>query len=678
MEPKSSSESRTPRTGRTALRLLRCLASQPHVFLACLMATGVYAGMMTLRVAMLYPVLRVIQTHTPAEEKGAPGTGSPIEVAPAPGAARAPSGETGGRSRPGWGVTKLLTDKDSKFSPFLARVNGLLDGIDGVIGDTLAPILPRKVRNDPKTLSQVASLSTAILGFLFMAIVAAAAHYAEHIAKAVLVLRVLISLRIRLLKNLLFQPLAFYNDRQRGELISRMGADVHCATAALQLMSGDLLQHPIAIVMAIAGIAFIQPWLLLIVCIFMPVFMMSLRRQSRKVHRRAKVRQQTTAKVTEAMVQMFSGIRVVKAFGLERQKVAEYTARNQDFARDSMATEVAKGWTRTKMEFMTHMAMVLAVAAAMIVLGTGGNLPGGAMLLFVGFLVQMFRPMKSLVTAYTDLQDNLSGAERMFEYIDVKPGLQDKPGAIPLTDVVGGVRFEDVCFSYGGNGRVLDHVNLEIPAGQVVALVGPSGAGKSTLANLVPRFYDPESGRITIDGTDIREFTRESLLRNIAIVTQEPFLFNTTIRENIGHGKPGATEEEIVAAAKAANIHDFILSLPEGYDTVVGERGSKLSGGQCQRLTIARAILKNARILILDEATSSLDTESERAVQLALQNLMRGRTTLVIAHRLSTIQHADKICVLQDGRVVDVGTHDELMARDSLYRRLHEMQFATV
>ncbi|MGI0148273.1 MAG: ABC transporter ATP-binding protein, partial [Thermoplasmata archaeon] len=323
-------------------------------------------------------------------------------------------------------------------------------------------------------------------------------------------------------------------------------------------------------------------------------------------------------------------------------------------------------------------AMVVAVAAAMLILGAGGKLPAGAMFIFVGMMTQMFRPTKALTAAWTDLQDHLPGAERMFEFIDIEPAMTDRPGAIAMPEVVGGIRFEDVCFSYDANGRVLDHVNLEIPAGQVVALVGPSGAGKTTLANLVPRFYDPESGRITIDGTDIREFTRESLLQHIGIVTQEPFLFNTTIRENIAHGKPGATEDEIVGAAKAANIHEFILTLPAKYETVVGERGAKLSGGQCQRLTIARAILRNARMLILDEATSSLDTESERAVQLALQNLMTGRTTLVIAHRLSTIQHADKICVLQDGRVIDVGSHDELMARESLYRRLYEMQFESV
>jgi subfamily B ATP-binding cassette protein MsbA len=375
------------------------------------------------------------------------------------------------------------------------------------------------------------------------------------------------------------------------------------------------------------------------------------------------------------MVQMFSGIRIVKAFGLEAAKVEQYTKRTDEFARDAMATEVTKAWTRTKIEILTNIIMVFGMLVAAVVIGGGGNIPAAALIVFLAFMAQIYRPSKVLTRSYTDLMDNLAGASRVFEFIDLEPGMPDRPTAVPLNGIAGAVTFDKVAFSYNGNGKVLNDVDLEVPAGQVVALVGHSGAGKSTLVNLVPRFYDPDSGSVQIDGKDLRDITRESLLKNIAIVTQEPFLFNTSIRENIAYGKPGAKQEEIEAAARAAYIHDFIQDLSQGYDTVVGERGANLSGGQCQRITIARAILRDPKILILDEATSSLDTESEHAVQQALQNLMEGRTTLVIAHRLSTVQHADKICVMQDGRIAEMGTHDELLDQDSLYRRLYKLQF---
>jgi subfamily B ATP-binding cassette protein MsbA len=321
--------------------------------------------------------------------------------------------------------------------------------------------------------------------------------------------------------------------------------------------------------------------------------------------------------------------------------------------------------------------MVLGFAGASAVLGGGHKLSPGVLLAFLAFMTQIYRPSKVLTRAYTDLLDNLAGTKRVFEFTDLEPGMPDKPGAVALRDVVGTVRYEDVSFAYNGHGKVLDHVTLEVPAGQVVALVGPSGAGKSTLVNLVPRFYDPIGGRITIDGTDIREFTRDSLLANIAVVTQEPFLFNTSIRENIAYGRPGATMEEIVSAADAANINDFVLSLPRGYETVVGERGANISGGQCQRITIARALLRDPKILILDEATSNLDTESEQLIQAAMATLLAGRTTFVIAHRLSTIRQADIILLMEEGRIVERGTHEALMAARGAYHEMVVRQMAS-
>jgi len=649
MEKRNASAASVEKTNAHIVRrLLVTFLPQIFLFLAMFATTAVYAGAMTGRIAILYPILRVFVEDVTPEEKEQLGL---PEEAPA--------------------VSRMFTKRDHEVSATLGKVNEFLDRLDYRFADMWGI-----GEDEPKRRAQVGALTTVTVLFLAIALITALAHFAQHYLNALLIVRIIVSLRTRLLQNLLQQPLAFYNDQKRGELISRMSSDVTSATICLNTMTGPMLIEPLKIIGPLLILVAVKWWFAPIVLVLVGIVAVSMRKTGRKVHRRAKVRQRTVARVTEAMVQMFSGIRVVKSFGLESAKVEQYTKRNEEFARDAMATEVAKALTRTKMELYTNLLIVFAVVVAMVILGGGGRFAPGALIGFLAFLIQTYRPSKVLTRAYTDLADHLAGAGRVFEFMDLPPGMPDKPGAVPLDDVVGTVRFEDVSFAYNGNGKVLEHVNLEVPAGQVVALVGPSGAGKSTLANLVPRFYDPASGRITIDGTDIREFTRASLLKEIGIVTQEPFLFNTTIRENIAYGRPGASMEDIVAAAEAANINDFILSLPFGYNTVVGERGSNISGGQCQRITIARAILRDPKILILDEATSSLDTESEHAVQQALQNLMKGRTTLVIAHRLSTVQHADKICVIQDGRICEMGTHEQLMASETLYRRLYKLQFS--
>ena len=272
--------------------------------------------------------------------------------------------------------------------------------------------------------------------------------------------------------------------------------------------------------------------------------------------------------------------------------------------------------------------------------------------------------------------EGLAGAQRLFVLLDMKPEIQEKPDAQPLTITSGGLEMEEVQFSYLPDQPTIDDISLSVPAGKVVALVGPSGAGKSTILNLIPRFYDVDSGRITVDGTDVRDVTFESLRGGIALVSQEITLFDDTVRANISYGRPGASEEQIIAAAKHAAAHDFIMDMPDGYDTYVGERGTKVSGGQRQRLAIARAMLKDAPILLLDEATSALDTESERHVQAALKELMKGRTTLVIAHRLSTVMDADLIHVVDNGKLAESGTHAKLLAKNGIYARLYHLQFS--
>jgi len=369
-----------------------------------------------------------------------------------------------------------------------------------------------------------------------------------------------------------------------------------------------------------------------------------------------------------------AGIKLIQAYGREPHEAQRFEEVNRDIRTQRMVTQVNFAVVNPGQEFVTmvNTVLILTIGAYRVI---QGDLTIGGLVAFQSYALLMWQPVRWLSMVYQMAQQAMAAGERVFEILDTPLDVAEKPNAIVLPPLEGDVRFENVSFAYGKDRPLLRDITFEAKPGQTIALVGPSGSGKSTLTNLIPRFYDVTAGRILIDGTDVRDVTLESLRSQIGMVLQESFLFNMTIRENICYGRADATEEEMIAAAKAACAHDFIMEFPNGYETEIGERGTRLSGGQRQRLSIARAILVNPRILILDEATSSVDTRTDYLIQRALDQLMENRTTLVIAHRLSTVQRADQILLMAEGQIVGRGSHQELLATNPIYQQLYEIQF---
>ena len=522
---------------------------------------------------------------------------------------------------------------------------------------------------------------TGIMWFIFITIAIAAlvgtiaALGIEYLSNFVL-FRTLVDIRQKVGEHLMTLSFSFFSKKRIGELISRITNDVQVMQKALEFIFGDMVEQPLVIIMS-ATVAFYQCWqLAMLTLLCFPILSLLIARLGKRIRRSSRQSLEKLADVTETMQQMFTGIRTVKAFRLEAQKAAELREGNRNFLRKSMKLVRARAFSRVAVEFSYRIGEgLLLLLAGYMVITSHWDLTPGKVFAFSVAIAMMYKPLKGLVKAYNTVQESIAGCKRVFELLDTKPEVADAPDAVEMGRIREGIEFRNVWFAYDTE-MVLKDINLSVKAGEVIAIVGPSGAGKSTLLDLIPRFYDVSEGRILIDGVDTKTMKRDSLLRHIAIVSQDPFLFNTAIRENIGYGRRGVTEEEIEEAAKAANIHDFIMTLEKGYDTVTGERGVMLSGGERQRLAIARAILKDADILLLDEATSSLDTESEQIVRRALNNLMQNRTTFIIAHRLSTVQHADRIVVLEDGKIVQIGSHAELLEQGGLYRKLYEMQFS--
>ncbi|OGQ74656.1 MAG: ABC transporter permease [Deltaproteobacteria bacterium RIFCSPLOWO2_12_FULL_60_16] len=485
-------------------------------------------------------------------------------------------------------------------------------------------------------------------------------------------LRIINDVRSALNSHIQSLSLAFFPRHPTGTLISRVTNDVALVRSALTDSVASLIRDSTSLLVLIV-VAFLKDWVLATIAfVVFPASVLPVSRMSRKIKRFTKRGQVAKGNLTNLLQESIQGNRIVKAFGMEEYEIKRFEEENRRVFKQSIRGCRTQAVVAPAMELLASFAIGSVVWYGGSSVIQGGRTPGEFMA-FMTAMFLMYQPFKHLTRTFTTIQQGVAGAERIFEIMDIEPEIKDQPAARPAPPFSRLVEFHDVGFGYGRK-PVLQDINLTIRAGEMVALVGVSGVGKSTLADLIPRFYDVSSGKITIDGVDIREVTVESLRSQIGIVSQHTFLFNDTVKNNIAYGDHSKDMDHIVAAAKAAHAHDFIIGMPQGYDTVVGEMGVKLSGGQRQRLAIARALLKDAPILILDEATSSLDTDSERLVQEALENLMVRRTTLVIAHRLSTIRKATRIVVLVDGSIVEQGTHEELLGRESEYNRLYTLQ----
>jgi subfamily B ATP-binding cassette protein MsbA len=541
-------------------------------------------------------------------------------------------------------------------------------------GNLYVPWIIKGVIDDVLTAKDMEMLNWIAVGIIVVFLLRGIFFYGQTYLMAFVGQRVIIDIREALYRHLQRLSLTYFESRRTGTIMSYITNDVAALQTALVESVVELFTESVVLVGSIAAMFALHWKLSLLTFITMPLVFQAINIFGRKLRQAGRVMQERAADITSVLQETVLAVRVIKSFVREDYEIERFGRENYNNFRAQMKTSQLMATLTPLIEFLAAIGVTVIIwygGREVIV----GNLTSGALIAFLIYVVNLSNPIKRLSRVYGAIQRALAAAQRVFDVLDTEPDIQDVPGAGELPHIKGEVAFDNVTFEYKPGEPALIDISLTARPGQMVAIVGPSGAGKTTIANLIPRFYDPTAGHIAIDGIDIKTVTLASLREQIGIVPQETMLFNGTVHENILYGDLGASQEAVVAAARAANADNFIREMPLGYETQIGERGTKLSGGQRQRIAIARAILKNPRVLILDEATSALDTESEALVQEALDKLMVGRTSFVIAHRLSTVQRADVILVMEKGRIVEQGSHAQLIKSGGLYSKLYQVQF---